>query len=144
MTDRAPQDEVNHPPHYTGGKVECIEVLEQLGLDFRLSNVIKYIWRHREKGGVKDLRKALWYLERYIERDADVPQIPATTPADREKDLRLSLKIGVAYECALAEELTKKERRALRRVHKEIGVYGYEEMAHAAIVLLRDWCKARP
>jgi len=63
--------EVNHPAHYTqyavGGKpLECIDVLEALDLPFHLANAFKYIWRHREKGGVKDLEKARWYLDRYI------------------------------------------------------------------------------
>ena len=62
---------VAHPPHYTqfavGGKpIECIEVLEALDLPFHLANAMKYIWRHREKGGVQDLQKARWYLDRYI------------------------------------------------------------------------------
>ncbi len=61
-------DPVHHPPHYTQGRVECIEVLEQLNLDFRLTNVVKYIWRHREKGGLEDLRKAKWYLDRYLDK----------------------------------------------------------------------------
>jgi hypothetical protein len=63
--------EVDHPKHYTqyavGGKpLECIDVLEALDLPFHLANAMKYIWRHREKGGVKDLEKARWYLDRYI------------------------------------------------------------------------------
>jgi hypothetical protein len=29
-------------------------------------NVFKYKWRFREKGGVEDLRKARWYLDRLI------------------------------------------------------------------------------
>ena len=30
-------------------------------------NVIKYLWRHRLKGGREDLRKAQWYLDRLLE-----------------------------------------------------------------------------
>jgi len=60
-------DTVNHPSHYTQGKIECIEVLEQLaadGHDFRILNAIKYLWRYRHKGGNESLRKAIWYIER--------------------------------------------------------------------------------
>ena len=59
---------VNHPTHYTGhpSGVECIDVAEHFG--FNLGNVIKYIWRHREKSGLEDLEKARWYLTREIER----------------------------------------------------------------------------
>ena len=61
-------DSVNHPDHYTSQKIECIEVIEMLNMDFRLSNVIKYIWRHREKNGIEDLKKAQWYLDRFIKK----------------------------------------------------------------------------
>jgi hypothetical protein len=30
-------------------------------------NVIKYMWRWREKGGVESLKKARWYLNKLIE-----------------------------------------------------------------------------
>lgn len=64
-------DMVLSPPHYQG-KVECIESIRaQLGedgfRDYCHGNVAKYLWRWREKGGVEDLRKAKWYLERMIE-----------------------------------------------------------------------------
>jgi len=64
-------DDVNHPSHYTQGGIECIEVLEQLaegGHDFRILNAIKYLWRYQHKGGDESLRKAIWYIERMLER----------------------------------------------------------------------------
>jgi hypothetical protein len=64
-------DVVNHPSHYTQGRIECIEVLEQLaegGHDFRILNAIKYLWRYQHKGGDESLRKAIWYIERTLER----------------------------------------------------------------------------
>ena len=61
---------VNHPPHYTFGKIEVIDVLEDWKLDFRLSLAIKYIARAGKKGSAKeDLEKAMWYLKRYIEKE---------------------------------------------------------------------------
>jgi hypothetical protein len=62
-------DMVNHPPHYTAhpSGVECIQVVEHMG--FNLGNAIKYIWRADAKGdAVEDLRKAVWYLDREIQR----------------------------------------------------------------------------
>lgn len=63
-------DLVNHPPHYvdTGG-IECIEAIEaQLTTEeyqgYLRGNCVKYLWRWRNKGGVIDLQKAQWYLER--------------------------------------------------------------------------------
>lgn len=65
------QDMVNHPPHYKSANgMEVIDVLEAFGLmeDAYLANVVKYVLRHREKGGEEDLKKARWYLDRRVER----------------------------------------------------------------------------
>lgn len=61
-------DRVNHPRHYTShpSGIECIQIVEHMG--FNLGNAIKYIWRADMKGGVEDLQKAMWYLEREIFR----------------------------------------------------------------------------
>lgn len=60
-------DMVNEPPHYKGGKFECIDVIEDFGLGFHLGNAVKYILRAGKKGDrVEDIRKAIWYLEREI------------------------------------------------------------------------------
>ena len=62
-------DPVNHPAHYTSSKatcsrcgqpIECIDVVRHL--PFNIGNTIKYLWRFGLKGGLEDLRKALWYL----------------------------------------------------------------------------------
>lgn len=64
------EDVVNQPNHYRKGKIEVIEFLEDQGLDFRLSNSIKYICRCQHKGKMKeDLEKAIWYLRRVIEKE---------------------------------------------------------------------------
>ena len=60
-------DPVNRPAHYRNGEIECIDAIRSaLGEDgFRalcLGNVIKYVWRHEHKGGLEDLRKAVFYL----------------------------------------------------------------------------------
>jgi hypothetical protein len=59
---------VEHPIHYNEhpSGVECIEVAEHM--NFCLGNAIKYIWRADLKGGVEDLKKARWYIEREIDR----------------------------------------------------------------------------
>lgn len=59
---------VEHPTHYCKqGEIECIDVIEQQNMPYHLGNVQKYIWRWAHKGGVEDLRKGAWYLNRYIE-----------------------------------------------------------------------------
>jgi hypothetical protein len=61
-------DPVNHPKHYVNhpSGVECIQITEHM--NFCLGNAIKYIWRADLKGGVEDLEKARWYVNREIER----------------------------------------------------------------------------
>jgi hypothetical protein len=71
MPPREP-DPVNHPAHYTAGKVECIDAIEAaLGPDgfraFLRGQVIKYVWRAPLKGSEStDYEKAEWYLARLI------------------------------------------------------------------------------
>ena len=62
-------DNVNHPRHYTEhpSGVECIQITEHMG--FNLGNAVKYIWRADLKGNqVEDLKKAIWYINREIQR----------------------------------------------------------------------------
>jgi hypothetical protein len=64
-------DNVNHPSHYQG-KTEVIDIIEQATTNLNgfhaycLGNVIKYVMRHQKKGGIEDLKKASWYLNRVI------------------------------------------------------------------------------
>lgn len=76
-------DNVNHPAHYaTNGPFECIELTEHY--DFCLGNTIKYVWRHMDKGHpFKDLSKALWYIQREIDR-TDCEYSPAPMGALRK------------------------------------------------------------
>ena len=66
-------DPVSHPSHYTFGKYEVIEVLEDwFPTDPLLWQVGKYIARAGRKGSaVEDLEKAKFYLERKIARLKD-------------------------------------------------------------------------
>jgi hypothetical protein len=64
-------DPVNRPAHYTSGGIECIDAMQtafgaEAVKDFCLCNAFKYLWRHRSKNGVEDLKKARWYLNRLI------------------------------------------------------------------------------
>ena len=61
---------VNHPIHYNSGTIECIDAIEEWGLNFHLGNAVKYICRCNHKGTKqKDLEKAIWYIEREIASD---------------------------------------------------------------------------
>ena len=64
-------DNVNHPSHYTDGKIEVIDYIEDKQLGFCLGNAIKYISRAgKKKSGnmsykekeIEDLKKAVFYI----------------------------------------------------------------------------------
>lgn len=62
-------DPVNHPSHYTWhpSGVEVIQITEHM--NFCLGNAIKYILRSdHKKDQIQDLEKAVWYINREIER----------------------------------------------------------------------------
>tara|TARA_R110000765_G_scaffold241137_2_gene343367 strand:+ start:328 stop:558 length:231 start_codon:yes stop_codon:yes gene_type:complete len=74
MTIKPEFDVVQNPEHYNQDyDIECIDAIHaSLGLGFGnylQGNIIKYIWRHKYKNGVEDLRKAKWYLDRLIEEE---------------------------------------------------------------------------
>lgn len=65
------EDVVNHPSHYTDGKIEVMDFIEDKKLNFARGNVIKYVSRAGKKDKDKeleDLRKSSWYLNREIQR----------------------------------------------------------------------------
>lgn len=61
-------DPVHKPRHYRShpSGMECIQVTEHM--NFCLGNAMKYLWRADLKGGVEDLEKAAWYINREIDR----------------------------------------------------------------------------
>lgn len=67
------EENINHPSHYGGDTVyEVIKVIEAWGLGFRLGNAVKYIARAGKKGAtLDDLKKAVWYINREIEKYED-------------------------------------------------------------------------
>lgn len=69
LSSTSSHDPVNHPKHYTEhpSGVECIQITEHMG--FNLGNALKYIWRADLKNNaIEDLQKAVWYINREIEK----------------------------------------------------------------------------
>lgn len=68
--DEANKETVNHPPHYQSSNgLEVIDIIEAFELNFNFGNAIKYILRAGKKGDfAEDLKKAVWYLQREINR----------------------------------------------------------------------------
>ena len=65
--------DATNPQHYKNGEVECIDALKaatvnKTGIEaVCTANVIKYLWRYEAKGGLEDIRKARWYIDRLIQ-----------------------------------------------------------------------------
>lgn len=69
-------DNVNHPKHYETGKFECIDVMiETQGVEavknFCICNAFKYVYRHKYKNACEDIRKAIWYLNKFVELEGE-------------------------------------------------------------------------
>ena len=63
----AAEGDLINPAHYKVNGLECIDVIEALGLNFHLATAFKYLWRAGRKGSaVEDVKKARWYLDRWI------------------------------------------------------------------------------
>ena len=63
------KDNINHPSHYTQGNIEVIDYIEDKKLGYHLGNIVKYISRaglKESSSKIEDLKKAQWYLNRYI------------------------------------------------------------------------------
>lgn len=91
--EQYPQNEQNNSlgSYYKQGDIEVIDFIDAYNLNFNLGNAIKYIARCNYKSNmcpnccmnssdkVNDLRKAIWYIEREIEKST---QHPATCKTD--------------------------------------------------------------
>jgi len=68
-------DAVERPQHYAGqGEIECIDFIEICIKKYNgivagcLFNILKYAWRVHNKNGLQDLKKALWYAKKAVNR----------------------------------------------------------------------------
>ena len=61
------QEDVEKPERYNKrGKLECWDVILDQEMNFLEGNIIKYVWRYKEKNGLEDLKKAKVYLDKLI------------------------------------------------------------------------------
>jgi hypothetical protein len=66
-----------NPSHYRQGEIECIDALEAATINLKgidavcTANAIKYLWRWKEKGGIEDLEKSIWYIQKMIRKAKD-------------------------------------------------------------------------
>ena len=62
-------DPVNHPSHYTKGKIEVADFIADQKLNFDRGNAVKYVCRAGSKDPekeIQDLEKAIWYINHEI------------------------------------------------------------------------------
>jgi len=57
-------DKIN-PPYYRKG-IETTDYIVSHSMNYLEGNIIKYVTRYKDKGGIEDLKKAEWYLTRLI------------------------------------------------------------------------------
>lgn len=57
------------PDYYKKKGIEVWDIIDAYDLDFYEANAVKYVLRWREKGGVEDLKKAITYIQRIIDRE---------------------------------------------------------------------------
>jgi hypothetical protein len=96
---------VNHPAHYNmdPSGVECIEVARYLGFD--VGNAYKYVMRAGIKDSkgdplaaeIKDLKKAIWYLEDTFAKQV-VPMLPIPFDIDVKMTMIAESRHGRARE----------------------------------------------
>ncbi len=126
------KDNIN-PKHYRNQPVECIEYTQWL--NFCVGNAFKYIWRYADKGGVEDLRKAEWCLQRqlfempqFTELDTDLHYNLAACFADLAFEPLQKKALVQLWEYAYSEHQHKLEN-ALGLVQRMIEVCGAVEEA---------------
>ena len=67
VTTVTPNDVQVGGTHYKEQDIQPWDAIHAWGLGFFSGNVVKYVARHNQKGGVDDLRKARHYLDKLIE-----------------------------------------------------------------------------
>lgn len=101
--------------HYKDMKIQPVEYIHANGIPFVEGCIIKYVSRWRAKGGVKDLEKALHFVEMLIQLEAqgqDKGKETTETPAPSKQDF--------------INELIRSQAKIkeIRGTWREGGVYG--------------------
>jgi len=72
------------PGHYKDKPMQPWDYIIANNLNYLEGNVVKYVSRWRQKGGVEDLRKAKHYLEKLIEVETGAPKSDPTNAPSHE------------------------------------------------------------
>lgn len=91
MTDIKDND-IEHPARYCKGGIECIDAIDAAtcnlqGIEaFCTGNAIKYLFRWKDKEGVKSLKKAIWYIEHLISKIDNSNRAPKEVLSNNRAD----------------------------------------------------------
>ena len=68
--DKSPLKRQEGGSHYKNKAIQPVEYIHANGMGFCEGNVVKYISRWKEKGGLQDLEKARHYLDILIQLES--------------------------------------------------------------------------
>lgn len=55
--------------HYGDMPIQPAEYIHKNGINYLAGNVVKYVSRHKRKGGAEDIRKAIHYCQLILEME---------------------------------------------------------------------------
>lgn len=125
-------DPVNRPSHYTDGKIDVIDFIEDKKLGFCLGNAIKYIARAGKKNKdkeVEDLEKAIWYIKRRIKEIQEAKIVAVPVKHDAPIGCKIRVKIFGKSPSAICGRCTlgcKQSRNECKGCKHNVGEMIYE------------------
>ena len=57
--------------HYSKYRIQPVEIMQELNLDFVRGNILKYLVRYKDKNGIEDLKKAFHYSRILLEKQLE-------------------------------------------------------------------------
>ena len=113
MTSKVYNKQIGGNHYQKNFKIQPSEFVIANELLFPEGNVIKYICRHRYKGGKQDLLKAIHFIEMIIERDYKNVEVPTESWVDgykKWKELKNKGVVSDKVKLGDLKKILKKER----------------------------------
>ena len=65
------KEDIVKAKRYNKNTLECLDFWMEAGLNPLVASAVKYVWRFKYKNGIHDLKKALVFIDRALERGTD-------------------------------------------------------------------------
>ena len=62
------KEDIVKAKRYNKNTLECLDFWMEAGLNPLVASAVKYVWRFKYKNGIHDLKKALVFIDRALER----------------------------------------------------------------------------